>query len=53
LDDTLQATITATVARAPEWVRHDLVSKEPAARARAEETLAAIIANALAEANKR
>jgi len=49
MDDTLQATITAVIARIPEWVRHDLLSKEASARTRAEETLAAMIANALAE----
>jgi hypothetical protein len=50
MNDSLQATITAVLARAPEWIRHDLVSKEPGARARAEETLAAMVANALSQA---
>jgi len=35
--------------RAPEWVRHDLAAKDAAIRARAEETLAAMIASALAQ----
>jgi hypothetical protein len=35
------------LARAPEWVRVDLASKDAMARARAEETLAAIIEAAL------
>lgn len=48
MDDKTQATITAIIARAPEWIRHDLLSKEASARTRAEETLAAMIANALA-----
>lgn len=49
MDDTLQAKIHAIVARAPEWIRHDLLSKEPAVRARAEDALAAMIATALVE----
>nr|WP_165388457.1 DUF6771 family protein [Sphingomonas populi] len=49
MEDTLQATITAIIARAPEWVRQEFFSKEAAIRSRAEETLAAMIANALAK----
>lgn len=49
MTDTLQTTITAVIARAPEWIRHDLLSKESGARERAEETLAAMIANALVQ----
>jgi hypothetical protein len=41
--------ILAVIERAPQWVRHDLGSKDPAIRSRAEETLAAMIANALNE----
>jgi hypothetical protein len=52
MNDSLQATITAVIARAPEWIRHDLLSKEPGSRARAEETLGAMIANALAQAGQ-
>lgn len=47
MQDDLQATITAIIARTPEWVRQELLSKEHATRARAEEALAAMIANAL------
>lgn len=47
MDDTLLPAITAVIARAPEWIRHDLLSKETSIRTRAEETLAAMIANAL------
>ena len=43
----IQATITATIARAPEWIRQELLSKEKATRARAEEALAAMISGAL------
>jgi hypothetical protein len=42
--------ICATVAKAPEWIRVELASKDAAARLRAEEALAAIIASALADA---
>jgi hypothetical protein len=47
MQDDLQATIISIIARAPEWVRQELLSKEPATRARAEEALAAMIADAL------
>lgn len=46
----LQATITTIIARTPEWVRQELLSKEQATRARAEEALAAMIAGALKDA---
>lgn len=42
--------ILAVIERAPQWVRHDLESRDSAIRARAEETLAAMIAAALQEA---
>lgn len=35
--------------RAPQWVRQDLLSSDTVVRARAEETLAAMISSALAE----
>lgn len=35
------------IERAPQWIRHDLVAKDVAARTRAEETLAAMIADVL------
>ena len=35
--------------RAPQWVRQDLLSSDAGVRARAEETLAAMISSALAE----
>ncbi len=47
--DALTARLTAIVERAPDCVRNDLVSKDAAARTRAEQVLAAIIANALRE----
>jgi len=45
--------ICATIAKAPEWIRVELASKDATARLRAEEALAAIIASALAEADAR
>ncbi|QPI72135.1 DUF6771 family protein [Sphingobium sp. Cam5-1] len=42
-----KAIILGVLERAPQWIRHDLVAKDAAARARAEETLAAMIADAL------
>lgn len=41
------AVITDIIGRAPEWVRQDLLAKEPSHRQRAEEALAAMIAAAL------
>jgi len=44
-------TICETIGKAPEWIRVELSSKDPTARLRAEEALAAIIASALADAD--
>lgn len=41
--------ILRVVGRAPQWIRHDLDSKDVVARIRAEEALAAMIADALAQ----
>jgi hypothetical protein len=41
--------ILRVLERAPQWVRQDLLSADPVVRARAEETLAAMISSALAE----
>lgn len=43
----LTDTILRVVERAPQWVRRDLGAKDPVARIRAEESLAAMIADAL------
>ncbi len=40
-------TILRVVERAPQWIRRDLDGKDAVARIRAEETLAAMIADAL------
>ena len=52
MSDDLQLAISAVVQRAPEWMRHDLLSKDKATRTRAEEAFAAIIANAIAERDR-
>lgn len=41
--------ILRVVERAPQWIRHDLANKDAVARIRAEESLAAMIADALAQ----
>ncbi|MGE0341272.1 MAG: DUF6771 family protein [Xanthobacteraceae bacterium] len=43
----LTDTILRVIERAPQWIRRDLDSKDAVARIRAEETLAAMIADAL------
>ncbi|TCM28385.1 DUF6771 family protein [Novosphingobium sp. ST904] len=48
MNTNLASTILAAIERAPQWVRHELESKDPVIRCRAEETLAAIISSALA-----
>jgi len=41
--------IQAVVQRAPQWLRHGLISHDAAVRARAEDVMAAMIAEALAK----
>lgn len=48
MDAKTTATILRVIARAPLWLRHDLEAKDAAVRRRAEETLAAMIADGLA-----
>lgn len=48
--DDVHPIILAAVARAPQWVRHDLASPDAAIRERAEDAMAAIIAQALRDA---
>lgn len=43
----LTTTILQVIERTPQWVRHDLEAKDTVIRARAEETLAAMISAAL------
>lgn len=47
MDQETSELITRVIARAPQWLRHDLSSKDLNARGRAEETLAAMIVDAL------
>jgi hypothetical protein len=43
----LTETVRRVVERAPQWIKRDLDAKDPVARIRAEESLAAMIADAL------
>lgn len=47
MDEDQKSLVGHIVARIPQWIRHDLVSKDAVVRLRAEETLAAMIVNAL------
>lgn len=47
MSEEIQTAVNTVIARTPEWIRHDLASKDAAARERAEEALAAMIASAL------
>jgi len=49
MDDLTTQLILRVLERAPQWVRTDLIAKDAGVRRRAEETLAAMIASALAE----
>jgi hypothetical protein len=49
MNEDITKIVLMVLVRAPEWVRHDLAAKDAAIRARAEEALAAMIANALAQ----
>lgn len=40
----LEAQVEQVLSQAPDWIRRDLLSSDPADRARAEETLAMMIA---------
>ena len=51
MDDEMKAILLGVIERAPEWIRHDLAAKDAATRARAEETLAAMTADALGNGN--
>lgn len=44
MDETAKTHILRVIQRMPEWIRHDLGSKDAGVRARAEETLIAMIA---------
>lgn len=48
----LTEVVTAVLRQAPQWIRSDLLSKDTAMRERGEEALAAMIASAIADAQK-
>jgi hypothetical protein len=52
MDDKTKARILGVIERAPQWLRNDLAAKDPAARARAEEALAAMLVDAIEEGHK-
>ncbi|WP_037521626.1 DUF6771 family protein [Sphingobium yanoikuyae] len=47
MDEPTRMTILRVIERAPQWLRHDLEAKDSRVRARAEETLAGMIENAI------
>lgn len=47
MDQEQKALVSRVISRVPQWVRHDLASKDAVARVRAEETLAAMVINGL------
>jgi len=49
MSETAYDIIARIVAKAPIWLRHDLTAKDLATRSRAEESLAAMIADALGQ----
>jgi hypothetical protein len=51
MDDKTKTRILSVIERAPQWLRNDLAAKDASARARAEETLAAMLADMLDEGN--
>lgn len=52
MDQTAKDVLLKAILRTPEWLRHDLAAKEPAARLRAEEALTAMLADALAKGSQ-
>ena len=51
MEEEMKAILLGVIERAPQWIRHDLAAKDAATRARAEETLAAMITDALGNGN--
>jgi len=49
MNEQTKALVSEVIERLPQWTRHDLAARDPAVRARAEETLAAMIADRLAK----
>lgn len=48
----IESSIGEVIAHLPEWLRHDLVEASAIKRVRAEETLAAMITNAVSKARR-
>lgn len=53
MSEHMQAAILAVIERAPQWIRHDLTAKDAAARIRAEESLAAMIVDAIRQVDRQ
>jgi len=51
MTDDLTTIVLGAIERAPQWIRRDLESKDRVIRTQAEETLAALIADALRKTN--
>lgn len=51
MKDAIPQVVLQTVTRVPDWIRHDLNSKDATLRLRAEETLAAILVSAIEAGN--
>lgn len=49
MDQNINDLLAKAVTRLPDWVRHDLAAKDSIVRQRAEETLVAMIVNALGQ----
>lgn len=49
MDEGMTALVLRMIERMPQWIRHDLAAKDESTRQRAEETLAAMIGDALAK----
>jgi hypothetical protein len=47
MEELTKMIILRVIQRAPQWLRHDLEAKDSGVRARAEETLTAMIENAI------
>jgi len=52
MTEDLQSAIAAVIARTPEWIRQEMAAKDHATRERAEEALAAMLANMFKDASK-
>jgi hypothetical protein len=51
MEQTTRDALLKAIARLPDWIRHDLATKDAALRVRAEESLAAMLADVLDRAS--